>query len=71
MRENDLLRYQTPMIEVRLNVRNVVGVTVTQVAVVSTAPGVGSLAAHPVAHLHSAGNAWVRRIGRSMAKTHV
>lgn len=69
VRENDLLRHATPAIEVRLNLRNVVGVTVTQVAVVSKAPGVRTLAAHPAAHLNSAGNAWLRWVGRSITKS--
>ena len=62
--EDDLLRHATPAIEVRLNLRNVVGVTVTQVAIVSKAPGVRTFAAHPAAHLNSAGDAWLRWVGR-------
>lgn len=73
VREADLLQHaasilqQTgPIIEVRLNLRSVVGVEVTQVAVVSKASGIRAIAAHPVAHLKSTGNACLRWIGRSI-----
>lgn len=71
VREDDLLRHATPMIEVRLNLRNVVGVTVRQVAILSKAPGLRTLAAHPVAHLNSAGNAWLKWVARKIAKPRV
>lgn len=69
VRENDLLRHADPAIEVRLNLRNVVGVTVTQVAVLSKTSGMRTLAAHPGAYLNSAGNAWLRWAARRSAKS--
>lgn len=68
VRESDLFRYSTPALEVRLNVKSVVGVKVKQVAIVSKPPGIRNLLAHPWAHLHSAGNAGLRWLGRSVAK---
>lgn len=68
VREEDLLRQSTPAIELRLNLRDVVGVTVTQVAVFSRAPGVRTLAAHPLAHLASAGTALLRWARKKIAK---
>lgn len=64
LREEDLLRHAEPAIEVRLNLKNVVGVTVTQVAVVFKAPGMRTLAMQ----LSSTGSAWLKRVRRKIAK---
>lgn len=69
VREKDLLRYVAPAIEVRLNLKSVVGAKVTQVAIVSRPPGARSLVAHPRAHLHSAGNVWLKWLGRKVVKS--
>lgn len=67
VRETDLLRQADPMMEVRLNLKSIVGIEVTQVAVVSKASGLRTLVGHPLAHLRSAGNAGLRWMGRKLA----
>ncbi|VXC01945.1 hypothetical protein [Brevundimonas sp. G8] len=64
LREDDLMRHVVPAIEVRLNLKDVVGVTVTQVAVVFKVPGLHTLATQ----LSSGISVWFRRLRRSIAK---
>lgn len=68
VRENDLLEQIRPAIEVRLNLKTVVGVVITQVAVLAKPSSMRSFAAHPAAHLHSTANAWLKRVGRIIMK---
>lgn len=69
MREAVIMDHSTSAIEVRLNVKGVIGVTVSQVTVVYKAARLRNVIAHPIAYLTSAANAWVRGIGRRVMAT--
>jgi hypothetical protein len=64
IREEALLNYLSPTIEVRLNIKGLIGVTVDQVAVVYKAASLPNFFIHPGAHLRSAANGAVRWLGK-------
>lgn len=66
LREAIIMDHSTAAIEVRLNVKGIIGLTVSQVAVVYKAAILRNVLAHPIAHLTSAANAWVRAVGRKI-----
>jgi hypothetical protein len=66
VREAAILAHLTAAIEVRLNVKGIVSVTVDQVSVVYKTSPLRSICNHPLAHLASAGNAAIRAIGKKI-----
>jgi hypothetical protein len=69
--EPHLLDYAAPALEIRLNLRGIVGIVITQVAVVYRARRAASILAYPISHLRSASNASIRWIGKKILKTRV